>query len=550
LPSQSISRAWQAAAIFLLAVCFFAGLNSIGFVGPDEPRYASVARAMAQSGDWLTPRLYGQPWFEKPILYYWSAAAAFDLLGVNERAARLPAALAALAAALLLGWAARRFYGPDATLLVVLLFPTSVGLFGFAHAASMDMLLAASLEAAMLAALFVLFEPNESPAGRQMPCTEGAAGREEQRRRLQLALVGACIGLGTLAKGPVAILLSAGSVLFWAAITRRWRDAIRFLRPEPTVAFAVVALPWYILCSIVNPGFAKSFLWIQNVQRFVTPVFAHVRPWWFFGPILVLGLAPWTLLLLPAARDGWQVFRSGRAAESPGVFAACWAAFPLLFFSFSQSKLPGYILPALPPLILLLARSVDRWSETGDRRCRAALALVGATWILLAATASHWLRRLPPAWNIAHRGAIDGLLVASCIVGVAVAALALTARARAAVLCSALWMGLLFAVASWLFLPQLDPYLSARQAALAIQPLAGGNAIVETYKLPRDWQYGLNYYLGRPLPEWSPAESRAVWVYTTRQNFVAITAGSRQAVTVPLQAGLVLVHTSPSVGGG
>lgn len=523
--------------IFPLAVCLFAGLGSIGLVGPDEPRYASVARAMAQTGDWLTPRLDGQPWFEKPVLYYWSAAAAFDLLGVNERAARLPAALAALAAALLLGWAARRWYGADAALLALLLFPTAVGIFGFAHAASMDMLLVAALEASMIAALVVLFEPLGAPAPRS--------------RRWQLALVGACIGVGTLAKGPVAIVLAGGSVLLWAVITRRWRDAVRFLRPEPVAAFAAVALPWYVACSVANPGFAKSFLWFQNVQRFLTPVFEHVRPWWFFGPVLALGLAPWTLVLLAAARDGWRELRSGRAADSPGVFVACWAAFPLVFFSFSQSKLPGYILPALPPLILLLARSVDRGAQTRDRAGRAALALVGATWILLAATAGHWLHRLPMAWGIAHRGAIDGFLIASGIAGVAIAALALRGRARAAVLSSALWMGVLVAAASWLFLPQLDPYLSARQAARAFPPLGGGNAVVETYKLPRDWQYGLNYYFGRQLPAWSPAEKTGVWVYTTRQNLDAIAAGGRRpAVTIPLRPGLVLVHIGPIAGGG
>ncbi|HEV2386972.1 MAG TPA: phospholipid carrier-dependent glycosyltransferase [Candidatus Acidoferrales bacterium] len=524
--------------IFLLAVSLFAGLGSIGLVGPDEPRYASVAREMARTGDWLTPLLNGRPWFEKPALYYWSAAAAFDLLGVNERAARLPAALAALAGALLLAWAARRFYGASAALLALLLFPTSVGLFAFAHAASMDMLLAVALEAAMVAALTVLFEP-----GNSMP-SPGA-------RRWRLALVGGAIGLGTLAKGPVAIVLAGGSVLLWAGVARRWRDGLLFLGPVPVAAFAVVALPWYVLCSLVNPGFVHTFLWFHNVQRFLTPVFEHAQPWWFFGPVLALGLAPWTPVLLATARDGAEVFRSGRAARAPGVFVACWAAFPLLFFSFSQSKLPGYILPALPPLVLLVARTIDRADRAGDRLSRMALALVGATWIALAATAGHWLHRLPQTWDIAHRQTILGLLVASGILGIAVAGLALAKRARPALLASALWMGILVGAVCWLFLPQLDPYLSARDAARAAESVAGQNAAIETYRLPRDWQYGLNYYFDRELGEWSPAEYGWRLVYTTPRNVSALAAGGRRVTrTAGLRGGLVLAQVAPSGSDG
>ncbi|HVB97729.1 MAG TPA: glycosyltransferase family 39 protein, partial [Candidatus Dormibacteraeota bacterium] len=473
-------RSWTALVISLLGVCFFAGLESIGLVGPDEPRYAWIARAMARTGDWITPRLWGHAWFEKPILYYWSAAAWFRLVGPGDRAARLPSAMGALAGALLLAWAAWRLYGSGPAKLVLVIFPTTLGLFAFAHAATMDMLLTVSVEAAMVAALFTVGWPSAT--------REDAANA----KTWPLLATGAFIGLGTLAKGPVSILLAGGSVLLWAALTRRWHDALRFLRWEPLAAFAVVAVPWYAACSIANPSFPHAFLWHQNVQRFLTPVFEHVRPWWFFFPVLILGLLPWTATLLPAARDGWKMFRDGRAARSPGLFVACWAAFPLLFFSFSDSKLPGYILPALPPLVFLMARTIDRGAAGPHAREKSfrgldrwAIALVGLTWVALSVTAGHWLRRLPKTWDISHRDLILGVLAATATVGAIVILLGLTGRVRRAVGLSALSMGVLVAAVAWVFMPQVDPYLSARHAAQAVRQAAGPSAIIEDYRLPR-----------------------------------------------------------------
>ncbi len=531
-------------AVFLLGICLFAGLGAIGLIGPDEPRYVSIARSMARSGDWITPRLWGHPWFQKPILYYWSAAASFRLFGVSERTARLPNALAALVGALLLGWAAWHFYGARAARLVLVLFPTAIGIFAFAHAATMDMPLAMSLTAAMVSALFAL--PPASPAAAKPP----------GRRRVWLALVGVFLGLGTLAKGPVAVILAGGSALLWALITRRWRDVFRFLRWEPLAAFAAVALPWYVACSLANPRFPHAFLWYQNFQRYLTPVFAHVQPWWFFFPVLALGLLPWTPLLLATLRDGWRLFRSGRAAASPALFVACWAAFPLLFFSFSDSKLPGYILPAVPPLIFLLARTVDRFPSSRepqpngrqrDRLGRWAVALVGLTLIALAATAGHWLRRLPQSWDLAHHTVILALLVATALVGVLVAVLAAFRRSRRAVAITALWMGVLVAVVAWFFLPRVGPYLSARDAAAAARQVVEPGASVEVYGLSRDWVYSLDYYFDRRLPVWSPNETRPVWVYTTEKTLPTFVQHHRRpSVTLPLRGGLVLAHLAGS----
>src|SRR3989442_8691498 len=136
-------------------VCFFSHLDAPGVVGPDEPRYASVAREMAESGDWVTPRLYGKPWFEKPVLFYWGAALSFKFFGVSETSARLPSAVSALLATLALGWLAWRMYSAETAGLVLLMLPTTVGMIGFSHAAAPDIPFSGMLTIAMVAAAIV-----------------------------------------------------------------------------------------------------------------------------------------------------------------------------------------------------------------------------------------------------------------------------------------------------------------------------------------------------------------------------------------------------------
>src|SRR6202166_720562 len=147
---------WAALILLTLYVCYFSHLGAFGFIGPDEPRYAWIARDMAESGDWVTPRLYGKPWFEKPVLYYWSAALCFKLFGVNEASARLPSAVSALLATLALAWMALRLGGWQTARWVLLLLPSTVGMIGFSHAAATDMPFSAMLSIAMVCAAVAL----------------------------------------------------------------------------------------------------------------------------------------------------------------------------------------------------------------------------------------------------------------------------------------------------------------------------------------------------------------------------------------------------------
>src|ERR1019366_8993416 len=185
-----------------------------------------------------------------------------------------------------------------------------------------DMLFTGLLPAAMAVAAEILQKPRPGPLPR--------------------IAFGFFLGAAVLAKGPAAVILAGGATLLWAAISRQWRAPFRFLHPLIIVVFCATALPWYALCALRNPDFLRVFIWQNNFERYLTPVFEHRQPFWFFGPILLLAILPWILFSMITISDAARSARNGAYAQSPGTFFACWIAFPVLFFSLSQSKLPGY----------------------------------------------------------------------------------------------------------------------------------------------------------------------------------------------------------------
>ena len=509
-----------ASAGLIVLVCLFSHLGAIGLVGPDEPRYAWIARAMATSGDWVTPRLYGQPWFEKPVLYYWAAALGFLAHLPVEWAARLPSAVAALVAAIAIGWLGWKFYGteswPFASPLLVapLIFSTSVAAIGFARAAGPDMLFSASLTLAVASGAIVLSR-------------RGALRSENENRAITgpsdhfaLAFFGASLGLAVLAKGPAGVVLAAGAIGIWAIATGQWRSALRLAHLIAIIAFCVVALPWYVLCAARNPDFIHIFIFQHNFERYLTPMFQHRQPFWYFVPILLLGLLPWIACLWPALQEGLQLWRQKSWSSSPGFFFACWAIFPFLFFSFSQSKLPGYILPAIPPLCLLIAVGLQRRilaPGSLDPSARWVVMAVGITWVCLGITVMFSLHRLPInsqeiLGNTIQRGGVLAIL------GGAVVAVLGFMRKRAALLISMVIVSVFVEATAITVLPQLDPFISARAHAYHFRDHRFPNRIF-TYHITRSWQYGLNFYFRREIQEWNPEDPDPALLMTTPQGF-------------------------------
>ena len=512
---------WAVLILLTLFVCYFSHLGAFGFIGPDEPRYAWIARDMADSGDWVTPRLYGKPWFEKPVFYYWSAALCFKLFGVNEASARLPSAVCALLATLALAWLALRVGGWQMARWVLLLLPSTVAMIGFSHAAATDMPFSAMLSVAMVCAAVALdlapgnFSEKNPPADavrldelhEEKRDGESVFRQTKKTIYLSLALFGFFLGVAVLAKGPAALILAGGAILLWVSFTKRWREALPLFHPIAIGTFLLTCLPWYALCAHRNPEFFHVFIIEHNFKRYLTPEFQHIQPFWYYLPITIVGLLPWIFWL------AWFTTRAGRKAEgghqrSLILFLAAWGGFPILFFSLSKSKLPGYILPAVLPLVFLIPLAVSR---TLKFRHVFGQYVLGLTGVLLFVS---------PGWIFFLKANVRGPLVSLYIVVAAVGGLivigaALLRQTRA---------GLSFSVVLVLFLlnlvyvslSKLDPQISARSCAKQIGMQRAANTY--SFKLQRSWQYQLNFYLHREILEWSPNVAGEVTVVTSEKN--------------------------------
>jgi len=511
LSRRNICAALLAAVV--LVICLFSGLSAIGLVGPDEPRYAWIARNMARTGHWITPFLYGLPWFEKPILYYWSAGFFFRFLHSPEWAARLPSSLAALVSALAMAWLALRRYGIRTAWAVLLIFPTCVGVIAFARAASPDMLFTSSLALALLCAASVVEKHGAFAA-------KNAALAIITDDKLALIFLGVWLGFATLAKGPAAVVLAGGSVFLWALATRNWRAAFRLLHPLAILFFCIVALPWYILCAYLNPDFFRTFILLHNFERYLTPVFQHREPFWFFIPIVLVGLLPWTALLFSAALDGRRIFRNGEWRTSSGFFIACWATFPFVFFSFSQSKLPEYILPIFPPLVLLMARSFACAVAWAPRKTQWVGVATGTMWVALGVAAAIGFHRLPP-YEPPYQHGINQLALATLLIGlitgVAIEFVSLVRKLWLVLAISALVATTSVGVAVVRVLPQLDALVSPRPLARDVHKILSASTgrtrpfdlqIYAIGEINRNCDFGLRFYLDQSaIPQFQPPDN-------------------------------------------
>jgi 4-amino-4-deoxy-L-arabinose transferase-like glycosyltransferase len=370
-------RATAVLLALVLALAVFR-LGAVPLLGPDEPRYARVAEEMERAGAWVRPTLGGEPWLEKPPLYYWLAGASFRWLGEGEAAARLPSVVALLVLTGATALFGARLYGRAAGLHAGFTAGTSLLLFAYGRAATMDMLLAACVTAATgLVGLRLL----------------GIAGRTA------VAAAAAAAGLATLAKGPLGLLLPllvAGGFLL---TTREWRRLRELLAPAALLAFALVAAPWYVaILRDQGSGFVSVFLLNHNLERFTSTIHHHPGPLWYYVPILLAGLFPWSGLAIPG------VVRTSARGSRADRFVLIWLLLPLAFFSLAGSKLPGYALPCVPPLAILAGRAADRLVSSPDRPSerlwRRTTGLVGLAFGALVASApALLLRQGEPLWR-------------------------------------------------------------------------------------------------------------------------------------------------------
>ncbi len=323
----------------LAVVALAVGVDNLRrpLANPDEGRYAEISREMVASGDWVTPRLNGVKYFEKPPLQYWATAVALKLFGENEIAARLYVALCGLATILILGFTGWRMYGADAGLASVLVLASSPYFMALGGILTLDMGLTLWTTATLCALLLA---------------EQAVASPREHRRWMLIAW--AAMALAVLSKGLVGIVFAGAAVFFAMALRRDWRVLRRLESGRGFAIFAIIAIPWFIAVSRSNPEFARFFFVHEHFERFLTTSHRRVQPAWFFIPILFAGFLPWMFALPAAIMHAWRS-ESGLLFK-PLRISLLWSAFILAFFSASGSKLPAYILPLFPSLALVIGR--------------------------------------------------------------------------------------------------------------------------------------------------------------------------------------------------
>ena len=387
-------ESWCEVVVLLLATTFllFYGLvpilggDQMGLVGADEPRYAQIAREMLEAhsetchelhakmvprslrlidiknslrcldGGTVTPILYGHPWLEKPALYYWRAMSSFKEFGVSDWAARLPSASGAFLLIAMIFLHMRRFR-PGGQLDAALITASSVAIIGFARGASTDMQMAAPLCIGMLG-WYAWYETGK------------------KFWLFDLYFFGAA---ATLAKGPIAPFLALCIILLFVGLRREWSALRRTFWVPGLLLYLAMVLPWYIAVQRENPTFVEKFFVQHNLERFATNLYEHRQPFWYYLAVMLVGLMPWTVIAiraLVAAMNAsiaeWKVKLNPkcylglpRTGDAFPEFLVLWALFPVVFFTFSKSKLPGYILPSIPPLTILTGDYLNRIRRAG-----------------------------------------------------------------------------------------------------------------------------------------------------------------------------------------
>ena len=526
--------------LLLYGLTPFTGGDQLGLVGADEPRYAQVAREMLHLHDQacadvhadmvprslkradidhslhcllsgtVTPILYGRPWLEKPALYYWRAMSFFREFGVSDWSARLPSSSGAGFLILLIFLHMRRFR-PGGHLDAALITVSCVAMLSFSRGASTDMQLAAPFCIGMLG-WYAWYETGK------------------KFWLFDLYFFGAA---ATLAKGPVAPLLALMILFLFVALRREWTLLRRTIWLPGLILYFVMVLPWYVAVQRRNPTFVRQFFLEHNLERFGTNRFQHHQPIYYYLIVLLLGLMPWTFLSVRALIDAlqislaeWKVRGKGvrylgnaRAGDAFPEFLVLWTLLPIVFFSLSGSKLPGYILPSIPPLTILTGDYLYRIRRTGLATwlCWSHAALCAFMVFVLTLAPQHmkYETLVPSAGWLTIAAA--AALVSALLIALAAKRLG-NAQIRSFTLIPVCLM-LVFLLG--FHGHELDLNYSARPLAREIERQAPQTETVALLHVKRDIDYGLAFYRNQPSVHYDDPEEgvpEGEHVLVTRSN--------------------------------
>jgi 4-amino-4-deoxy-L-arabinose transferase-like glycosyltransferase len=375
-----------AAALLIAAAIALPGLGAFALFDVDEAVFSEATREMVESGDYWTPRYNGANRFDKPILFYWIQAASFRLLGTDELAARLPSALAGIGLAMACFFFARRLWGGREALRSSAALALCPFFLVYTHAAVTDMMLA----------LFVALSIFGFAWWADAP-------RAPERRR-GLLLFYAAAALALLTKGLIGLVIPAGTAFLTLALSRERRRLPDAISPVGLLLFLAIAVPWHaVMVSLHGDAFVSVYFGRHHFARYTSVISGHTGAVWYYLPVLALGFLPWIARVPEGVA---QALASRRLSERALVV---WVALVVIFFSFSRTKLPNYVLPALPALALLSGRA-----RAGRL---AALSAGGLAALLAAGSVAGW--RLAPKEGLAIS---QGLVVAGASMAVLAAA--------------------------------------------------------------------------------------------------------------------------------
>ncbi len=454
----------------LFGIAFFQTLGRLPLLEPDEGRYAEIPREMLARGDFITPYLNYVKYFEKPPLHYWLNALSFSVFGQNEFAARFPGTLLGFLGVLLTYYLGRKLFDRRSALFAALILGTSVGYLVMSRINFTDMTLTFCMTACL--GSFIL-----------------ATRDDETRKGSWYHLFYLFSAMAVLAKGLIGIVLPGAIIFLYLLFTKRWR-LLREMRLATGIPlFLLAASPWFILVSLRNPEFARFFFIHEHFERFLTKVHGRYQPFWFFVPVLIGCMLPWSLFLPTAARDFWRERReSGHDAR---LYLVLWAAVIFLFFSKSDSKLIPYILPVFPPLALLAGRSfarameeksLPRWQSYTVAVC---LALTGGGLLLY-----------PHLMRGEELTGTDLLLPGLLFLGASALSFVFTRVGKTAALFLTLCLSfyLLGLVATTTILARVTEPRNCRELALLAREKAGPDDLIASFG---DYEQGLAFYTGR-----------------------------------------------------
>lgn len=458
----------------LVGLLFAFMLGSRPLDSPDEARYSEIPREMVASGDYLTPRLDGVKYFEKPALFYWLQASAIRAFGLSEWSMRAWTALLGLIGVLAVYAAGAQLWGRRAGWMAAGVLATGILYYGLSRTVTLDMAVSTFLTLALLAFMLGMRHPPGSV-----------------RRRWLYAFY-LCAALATLTKGLIGIVLPGLVIGAWIALLGRWRELRAMYLPTGLLLFLLVAAPWHVLVARANPGFAWFYFVHEHFARYLTKVHHRFEPWWYFIPILAVGLLPWIAFLPQALRFNLRGAWRHRQQHGEVWFLVLWAVLILAFFSGSDSKLIPYILPVIPPLALL----IGRYLAVGAPASGARAGFWGA--LVLSVALAGALFAAPRFWHAPGVSALHPYLITMGGVSVAAALLALVwarqGRIVRGVVALAAGAALMLSVLS-AGMPVL-PMRSVKDLALAVrQELKPGDEVVSYHTYYQD----LPFYLRRTI---------------------------------------------------